>query len=118
MLQVFSLFFFVKKMRDQHNLIPRFNNIKEMLRPIPAALSSCTRFFEAMFAMRESFATLQQLRVGSHDPSSASPKTPGDFSDRGSSFLSPEESFMIDGFNEAKDGAIDHRRLSWPKRDI
>ncbi|KAJ1698085.1 hypothetical protein LUZ63_006597 [Rhynchospora breviuscula] len=90
----------------------------EMLRPIPAALSSCTRFFEAMFAMRESFATLQQLRVGPHDPSSASPKTPADFSDRDSSFLSPAESFMIDGFNEAKDGAIDHRRLAWPKRGI
>ncbi|KAF2292323.1 hypothetical protein GH714_019105 [Hevea brasiliensis] len=31
----------------------------EMLRPIPVALASCTRFFEAMSAMRESFATLQ-----------------------------------------------------------
>nr|CAD1834560.1 unnamed protein product [Ananas comosus var. bracteatus] len=37
----------------------------EMLRPIPAALASCTRFFEAMSATRDSFATLQQLRVGS-----------------------------------------------------
>ncbi|KAJ0052927.1 hypothetical protein Pint_01964 [Pistacia integerrima] len=36
----------------------------EMLRPIPVALASCTRFFEAMSAMRESFATLQNLRVG------------------------------------------------------
>lgn len=36
----------------------------EMLRPIPVALASCTRFFEAMSAMRESFATLQKLRVG------------------------------------------------------
>ncbi|XP_010543001.1 PREDICTED: AUGMIN subunit 2 [Tarenaya hassleriana] len=36
----------------------------EMLRPIPVALSSCTRFFEAMSAMRESFATLQNLRAG------------------------------------------------------
>ncbi|XP_048610808.1 AUGMIN subunit 2 isoform X2 [Brassica napus] len=36
----------------------------EMLRPIPVALASCTRFFEAMSAMRESFATLQDLRVG------------------------------------------------------
>lgn len=35
-----------------------------MLRPIPVALASCTRFFEAMSAMRESFATLQHLRVG------------------------------------------------------
>ncbi|XP_051133571.1 AUGMIN subunit 2 isoform X2 [Andrographis paniculata] len=37
----------------------------EMLRPIPVALASCTRFFEAMTAMRESFAKLQALRVGS-----------------------------------------------------
>ncbi|KAB5527660.1 hypothetical protein DKX38_021507 [Salix brachista] len=36
----------------------------EMLRPIPVALASCTRFFEAMSAMRESLATLQNLRVG------------------------------------------------------
>lgn len=35
-----------------------------MLRPIPVALASCTRFFEAMTAMRESFAKLQALRVG------------------------------------------------------
>eukprot|EP00268_Persea_americana_P017672 TRINITY_DN18552_c1_g1_i1.p1 TRINITY_DN18552_c1_g1~~TRINITY_DN18552_c1_g1_i1.p1 ORF type:complete len:117 (-),score=25.03 TRINITY_DN18552_c1_g1_i1:369-719(-) len=35
-----------------------------MLRPIPVALASCTRYFEAMSAMRESLATLQHLRVG------------------------------------------------------
>ncbi|KAL6136955.1 hypothetical protein ACLB2K_062250 [Fragaria x ananassa] len=46
----------------------------EMLRPIPVALASCTRFFEAMSAMRESFATLQQLRVGHSD--TPSPITP------------------------------------------
>ncbi|XVF71844.1 hypothetical protein PTKIN_Ptkin12aG0071900 [Pterospermum kingtungense] len=46
----------------------------EMLRPIPVALASCTRFFEAMSAMRESFATLQNLRVG-HSASSL-PTTP------------------------------------------
>ena len=45
-----------------------------MLRPIPVALASCTRFFEAMSAMRESFATLQQLRVGQSD--TPSPVTP------------------------------------------
>ncbi|KAK3039765.1 hypothetical protein RJ639_027422 [Escallonia herrerae] len=45
----------------------------EMLRPIPVALASCTRFFEAMSAMRESFAKLQNLRVGR---SSSSPATP------------------------------------------
>ncbi|KAJ7982564.1 AUGMIN subunit 2-like [Quillaja saponaria] len=46
----------------------------EMLRPIPVALASCTRFFEAMSAMRESFATLQNLRVGHVD--STLPLTP------------------------------------------
>ncbi|XP_077210718.1 HAUS augmin-like complex subunit [Tasmannia lanceolata] len=44
----------------------------EMLRPIPVALASCTRFFEAMSAMRESFTTLQHLRVGQ----SSFPATP------------------------------------------
>ncbi|XP_071691861.1 AUGMIN subunit 2 [Rutidosis leptorrhynchoides] len=39
----------------------------EMLRPIPVALASCTRLYEAMTAMRESFATLQKLRLGSSD---------------------------------------------------
>lgn len=47
----------------------------EMLRPIPVALASCTRFFEAMSAMRESFATLQNLRVGNLAPTV--PTTPG-----------------------------------------
>lgn len=46
----------------------------EMLRPIPVALASCTRFFEAMSAMRESFATLQRLRVG--DSTTSLPSTP------------------------------------------
>lgn len=44
----------------------------EMLRPIPVALASCTRYFEAMSAMRESLAMLQHMRVG---PSSL-PVTP------------------------------------------
>ncbi|CAO2813139.1 unnamed protein product [Amaranthus hypochondriacus] len=53
----------------------------EMLRPIPVALASCTRFFEAMSAMRESFTTLQKLRVG-HSANSL-PSTPAkDFSQR------------------------------------
>lgn len=52
-----------------------------MLRPIPVALASCTRFFEAMSATRESFATLQKLRVGHFD--SSLPRTPaGDPSQR------------------------------------
>ncbi|KAI3866698.1 hypothetical protein MKW92_048920 [Papaver armeniacum] len=46
----------------------------EMLRPIPVALASCTRFSEAMSAMRETFSTLQNLRVG--HSSYSSPTTP------------------------------------------
>ncbi|GAU35859.1 hypothetical protein L195_g014942 [Trifolium pratense] len=46
----------------------------EMLRPIPVALASCTRYFEAMSAKRESFAALQKLRVGNFD--SSVPMTP------------------------------------------
>ncbi|KAL8088040.1 hypothetical protein AgCh_037978 [Apium graveolens] len=37
---------------------------QEMLHPIPVALASCTRYFEAISSMRESFAFLQKLRVG------------------------------------------------------
>lgn len=48
----------------------------EMLRPIPVALASCTRFFEAMSAMRESFATLQDLRVGHSTQSGSTFTTP------------------------------------------
>ncbi|XP_021770872.1 AUGMIN subunit 2-like [Chenopodium quinoa] len=47
----------------------------DMLRPIPVALASCTRFFEAMSAMRESFATLQKLRTGRSSANSL-PSTP------------------------------------------
>ncbi|CAL9101456.1 unnamed protein product [Musa acuminata var. zebrina] len=43
-----------------------------MLHPIPAVLASCTRFFEAMSAMRDSFVTLQQFRVSN----SSLPTTP------------------------------------------
>ncbi|GJZ29496.1 augmin subunit 2, partial [Tanacetum coccineum] len=35
----------------------------DMLRPIHVALVSCSRYFEAMSAMTESFTTLQMLRV-------------------------------------------------------
>ncbi|XP_071727101.1 AUGMIN subunit 2-like [Rutidosis leptorrhynchoides] len=35
----------------------------EMLRPISVALVSCTRYFEAMSAMRESFTNLQKARL-------------------------------------------------------
>lgn len=57
----------------------------EMLRPIPVALASCTRFFEAMSAMRDSFATLQNYRVG---PTSR-PVTPSNSSVDGSKCFTP-----------------------------
>ncbi|KAK1414386.1 hypothetical protein QVD17_30130 [Tagetes erecta] len=91
----------------------------EMLRPIPVALASCTRYFEAMTAMRESFATLQKLRLG---PSDMRLKTP----DGGSDCVTPppwgkESSFddlaltisTEDGTNSDLDG-MNSRRLSWP----
>ncbi|CAI0417380.1 unnamed protein product, partial [Linum tenue] len=102
----------------------------EMLRPIPVALASCTRFFEAMSAMRESFATLQDLRVG-HLTSSSSQMTPRD-----SELVTPPvwktESSLDDlaikslGKQQELHGQVDeqieadqadslnHRRLSWP----
>ncbi|GLJ31491.1 hypothetical protein SUGI_0631950 [Cryptomeria japonica] len=40
----------------------------EILRPIPVALASCTRYFEAVSAMRESIADLHKSRVGSSCP--------------------------------------------------
>jgi HAUS augmin-like complex subunit 2 len=45
-----------------------------MLRPVAVALASCTRYFEAMSATRESLAELQKLRVGKVD--SSLPMTP------------------------------------------
>ncbi|KAG0476750.1 hypothetical protein HPP92_013591 [Vanilla planifolia] len=103
--------------------------VKEMLRPIPAALASCTRFFEAMSAMRDSFLTLQNLRVGH----SSTPMTPNDLSVEGSNYLTPsqrrERSIGSDtmaenwrqlggkeselGNGEARLG-VNQRRLSWP----
>ncbi|XP_054779691.1 AUGMIN subunit 2-like [Prosopis cineraria] len=115
----------------------------EMLRPIPVALASCTRFFEAMSAMRESFATLQNLRVGYSD--TLGPRTPaGDPSQRlpgVSDCVTPppwknESSFddlairnlrrqelgqqaVVDGEESQagevhQDNGTSHRRLSWP----
>jgi len=98
----------------------------EMLRPIPAALASCTRFFEAMSAMRESFSTLQKLRVG-HSSLLMTPSGPsGD-----SKFLTPpqwRDSSMLDSWKQVDDinpesdglDGVNQRRLSWPssiKRD-
>lgn len=104
----------------------------EMLRPIPAALASCTRFFEAMSAMRDSFSTLQQLRVGQH---SSSLMTPSSSAGGDSKYLTPpqwrdgttssEESMVgswrrpdekqSNGTGDAESGdGINQRRLSWP----
>lgn len=111
-----------------------------MLRPIPVALASCTRFFEAMSAMRESFATLQNLRVG-HSASSSVPTTPA----KEPSVMSSEsdcvtpppwrtdssfddlslKSVRVQELEQADDASSEvgdlnqldsasHRRLSWP----
>ncbi|XP_019168445.1 PREDICTED: AUGMIN subunit 2-like [Ipomoea nil] len=102
----------------------------EMLRPIPVALASCTRFFEAMSAMRESFATLQALRVG-HPSSPSSSKDPSQRGPRNSDFVTPppwrtETSFddlairSLRQENEQQEvsssehGEVESRRLSWP----
>jgi len=99
---------------------------KEMLRPIPAALASCTRFFEAMSAMRESFSTLQKLRVG-HSSLSMTPSG----SSEDLKFLTPaqrRDSSMLDSWKQVDDinpesdglDSVNQRRLSWPssiKRD-
>nr|XP_043625079.1 AUGMIN subunit 2 [Erigeron canadensis] len=100
----------------------------EMLRPIPVALASCTRFFEAMTAMRESFATLQKLRLGSSDSQlkmSASQRT-----STGSDCVTPppwgKESSFDDSalttstrqeqedINISDLDSMSSRRLSWP----
>ena len=108
-----------------------------MLRPIPVALASCTRFFEAMSAMRESFATLQNLRVGRSSSSShatpakgSSQRTPGDsecvtpppwrnessFDDLALQSLRGQEA--ENEISEASDthqvDGTSHKRLFWP----
>ncbi|EOA27608.1 hypothetical protein CARUB_v10023758mg [Capsella rubella] len=107
----------------------------EMLRPIPVALASCTRFFEAMSAMRESFATLQDLRVGNSAVSL--PTTPGggnEMTHRDSDCVTPPQGRIESSFDdlavqttrrqnndqdeaeeEDEDGNNNsNRRLSWP----
>ncbi|KAL8218482.1 hypothetical protein R6Q57_021855 [Mikania cordata] len=90
----------------------------EMLRPIPVALASCKRFFEAMTAMRESFATLQKLQLG---PTDSQLKLPASRSD----CVTPppwgkESSFDDLAFTSSKDNnspdldGLSNRRLSWP----
>lgn len=100
--------------------------MQEMLRPIPVALASCTRFFEAMTAMRESFATLQKLRVGDLSPSL--PATPIGNSPHKSigdvdcvtpppwsteSLVTAEDEVSVTSDTSLTDGSS-HRRLSWP----
>ncbi|CAH8277302.1 unnamed protein product [Arabidopsis lyrata] len=72
----------------------------EMLRPIPVALASCTRFFEAMSAMRESFATLQDLRVGNSAVSL--PTTPGgnEMTHRDSDCVTPPQGRIESSFDD------------------
>nr|GMD90857.1 AUGMIN subunit 2 [Ipomoea batatas] len=101
----------------------------EMLRPIPVALSSCTRFFEATSAMRDSFATLQSLKAGpSNDPSRRTPldsdcvtpvqRTESSFDDSSVKNLRRQEIEQQDPEDmNSKRGEVDsasHRRLSWP----
>ncbi|WOH05768.1 hypothetical protein DCAR_0625189 [Daucus carota subsp. sativus] len=108
----------------------------EMLHPIPVALASCTRYFEALSSTRESFAYLQKLRVGHSDPSllpsptSSSQIEPVDsdfvpFPWRNESIfedLSPGKLQTHDSEHyEADDNSdtsssyqLDIRRLSWP----
>ncbi|XP_009628851.1 AUGMIN subunit 2 [Nicotiana tomentosiformis] len=106
----------------------------EMLRPIPVALASSTRFFEAMSAMRESIATLHALRVGHSSSLSTTPsnepsqRTLGDtdcvtpppwrsessFDDLAVGSLRRQESEPQEGSEIAKGDGMGHRRLSWP----
>ncbi|TMW86417.1 hypothetical protein EJD97_021408 [Solanum chilense] len=107
---------------------------KEMLRPIPVALASSTRFFEAMSAMRESIATLHALRVGhssslsttpSNDPSQTTLgdtdcvtpppwRTESSFDDLAVGNLRRQESEPQEGSEIEKGDSMSNRRLSWP----
>ncbi|CAI9755206.1 unnamed protein product [Fraxinus pennsylvanica] len=102
----------------------------EMLRPIPVALASCTRFFEAMTAMRESFAKLQTLRIGHSservqgDPNCVTPlpwrnESSVDYLAIGSARRQGSEQLEGDEpANEIGDSNLvdstSFRRLSWP----
>ncbi|CAI0550982.1 unnamed protein product [Linum tenue] len=112
----------------------------EMLRPIPVALASCTRFFEAMSAMRESFATLQDLRVGhltASLPSTPAKDSPSQMTPRDLDLVTPPvwktesslDDLAIKSLGKQQQelhrqadekieadqvDALDHRRLSWP----
>lgn len=106
----------------------------EMLRPIPVALASSTRFFEAMSAMRESIATLHALRVGHSSSLSTTPsndpiqttlgdtdcvtpppwRTESSFDDLAVGSLRRQESEPQEGSEIEKGDSMSHRRLSWP----
>ncbi|KAL7133205.1 hypothetical protein ABFS83_12G124600 [Erythranthe nasuta] len=95
----------------------------EMLRPIPVALASCTRFFEAMTAMRDSFAKLQTLRVGHSSQRAAimgesDCVTPPHWTTESSFDDLAVRKQGDDASGEVGDGDyVDdttHRRLSWP----
>lgn len=106
----------------------------EMLRPIPVALASSTRFFEAMSAMRESIATLHTLRVGHSSSLSTTPindpfqttlgdtdcvtpppwRTESSFDDLAVGSLRRQESEPQEGSEIEKGDSMSHRRLSWP----
>ncbi|PIA43580.1 hypothetical protein AQUCO_01900167v1 [Aquilegia coerulea] len=106
----------------------------EMLRPIPVALASCTRFFEAMSATRETFATLQNLRVGHSSYSLATGQgvlqdsdsdcvTPqrkdSNFNDMVTKSWRRQEMERRDGEDASEVGelqvdSLSDRRLSWP----
>ncbi|KAK4491557.1 hypothetical protein RD792_002309 [Penstemon davidsonii] len=88
----------------------------EMLRPIPVALASCTRFFEAVTVMRESFAKLQTLRVGPSSSQRVMRETDCVTPPPWRSELSSAEG--DDGKSEVGDlnyvDGSNQRRLSWP----
>ncbi|VFQ90960.1 unnamed protein product [Cuscuta campestris] len=104
----------------------------EMLRPIPVALASCTRFFEAMSAMRESFSTLQALRAGPLSSSATPNKAPSQREPwKDSHCVTPplrtetsfddlaiksqgQENEQVTKGREHGGGGVESRRLSWP----
>lgn len=104
-----------------------------MLRPIPVALVSCTRYFEAMSAMRESFTNLQKARLGpsrslSKDPSRrksptgsecVTPRSSGNVSSSDDLDLTSPKMEGVEkqqGEDETDSNVDDRndRKLSWP----
>ncbi|CAN4118121.1 unnamed protein product [Withania somnifera] len=126
----------VARLQQPYSLdcIPVEAEYQEMLRPIPVALASSTRFFEAMSAMRESIATLHALRVGHSSSLSTTPnngpsqitlgdsdcvtpppwRTESSFDDLAVGSLRRQESEPQEGSEIEKSDSMSHRRLSWP----